>query len=391
MNPQNGEVYALANWPTFDPARARETDAHIRRNRALTDPVEPGSLFKPFTIASALEGGYVTLDETIDCLNGPFRGKGIGVIREYKNYFGSLSVAQVIVRSSNIGAAKIALKMPKPYFYGMIRKFGFGQKTGIDLNGEGAGILRPLREWKWGQYAVTRAAFGQGPVSVTGIQLIRGFSCLANGGRMIKPKVVKGILDAGDYHVVKDFGKPSGDSEVSGEGDRIISEKIAREFIRRSLTAVVDRKQGTAHNAYLEEYRVFGKTGTAQVVQNGVYQNGKYVSSFIGAAPEGNPSICVLIMVHQPDRSLGLGYTGGAVAAKPVGEIIRESLAYLNVPRSPLEESGAGRFQLAKAVVLLNQGSIAEGRAELQSIIDDGGPAKFIACVLMADLLSYRG
>jgi len=339
MDPRSGEVLALANWPGFDPAQTRQTEDHLRRNRALTDPVEPGSVFKPFTVAAALEGGFFTLNDRIDCLDGPYSGKGFGTISEYKHPYGVLSVAEIIIKSSNVGAAKIAQKMGKKYFFGMIEKFGFGRKTGIDLPGEGNGLLMPLKEWKWGEYALTRAAYGQGPVAATPIQLIRAFCILANGGQVVKPRVARAIISS-DGEVIKDFGKltmllpVSAGSSPAAADDRVISEKTARNLITAALAGVVENKQGSAHNAYLAAYRVFGKTGTAQIPKKDGrgYQENQYISSFMAGAPAEEPRVCVLVMVYQPDRSLGLGYTGGMVAAPVVKEIISQSLSYLQIP-----------------------------------------------------------
>ena len=340
MDPWTGYVLAMANEPGIDPAGAKRADQSVRRNRTLTDPVEPGSIFKPFTVAAALDGGFVTAKQRIDCLDGPYTGKGIGTIREYKRYFGKITVAEVIAHSSNIGAAKIAQRMGKRYFHRMIEAFGFGSKTGIDASGEGAGILVPLRQWKWGQYALTRAAYGQGPVATTPIQLIRAFCCFANGGRLVKPRLVRWVLD-GDQ-VVKDCATEGVDTAGGtvqagrpSEPGRVISSRVARQMAEEMLTGVVNRPGATAYNAYLEGYEVFGKTGTAQIAKSDErgYEEGQYISSFIAGAPASEPRICVLVMVRRPDRSLGLGYTGGQVAAPAVREIIRETLAYLGVER----------------------------------------------------------
>ncbi len=329
MDPRHFEVLALANYPTYDPAEAGRVDPALRRNKVLTDPVEPGSIFKPITVASALEGGFVTLDQQIDCLEGPYSARGIGVIREYKHYFGKIPVADVLVRSSNIGSAKIAQKMGKAYFYNMIQKFGFGQETGIGLPGEGSGILVPLSEWKWGQYALTRAAYGQGPIAATPMQLMRAFCTLANDGRIKTPRMVRAVLSPDGRTVVREF------THDSWEGDQVVSPDVAHQIVARALRGVVEREAGTAHRADVAGYGVFGKTGTAQVPRKDGrgYESNKYVSSFIAGAPAWDPQICVLIMVYEPDRSLGLGYTGGAVAAEPVGRVIEQALTYLEVPR----------------------------------------------------------
>ncbi len=341
MNPQSGEVLALANYPAFDPAHARQSKQSLRRNRVITDPFEPGSTFKPFTVAAAMAGHFIRLSDKIDCLKHPFSAKGLGTIHEYDHYYGVISVKDILVHSSNIGAAKLALKMGKAYFFKMIQKFGFGRKTGIDLPGEGKGILVPITndQWKWGNYALTRAAYGQGPIAVTCVQLLRGFCCLANGGRLVKPRLANGIIDSRGK-IVKDFSAcqvslwqndPRAGSDGAG---RIIPEKVANNLISKALVDVVENKHGTGHRAKLDNYYVFGKTGTARIARKDGpgYEPNKWISSFIAGAPLKNPQLCVLVQVRAPDRSLGLGYTGGAVASPVVKNILQYSLKYLGVP-----------------------------------------------------------
>ena len=326
MNPRTGEVLALANYPTFDPNSARLVGSQIRRNRVLTDPVEPGSIFKPFTVAAALQGGYVTPNEKMFCHEGRYAGRGFGVITEYGDHaYGDISVTDIVVHSSNIGAAKIAQKMGKKYFHEMIERFGFGRKTDIDLPGEGPGILRALSEWKWGDYALTRAAYGQGPIVATPIQLIRAFCCFANAGKLVRPSVIKGVLVEDELLLAE---KRS--AEDSDRNAQIIAPEVAAALAGEILRAAVDRKEGTAHNAYIDGVAVFGKTGTAQVAKKDGkgYEDRKYISSFIAGAPADDPRICTLVMVQEPNQALGLGYTGGMVAAPAVREIIRQTLTY---------------------------------------------------------------
>jgi len=341
LDPMTGELLAMANWPTYDPKFARQTPISLRRNRILTDPFEPGSTFKPFTVAAAMEGGYVRIDQPIFCNNGYYSGKGIGVIREYEGHgYGDLTVAEVIVRSSNIGVAKIAQKMGKEYFFQQIERFGFGQKTGIDLPGEGAGILMPLEQWRWGQYALTRAAYGQGPVVVTALQLIRGFACLCNGGLMLTPRVTRGVLTS-TGEILTDCALEMG-PKGQEPGERVISPEVSQQLVEQALRAVVERQGGTARRAEVAGYEVFGKTGTAQIAREDGrgYSSKKYIASFIAGAPASKPRICVLVSVREPDRSLGLGYTGGMVAAPAVREIVNETLLYLGVPKIQEEEDG---------------------------------------------------
>lgn len=330
MDPRNGEILAMANLPNFEPAQARNTEAQLRRNSAIVEPVEPGSTFKPFAVAAALEGGYIkSLEDKIDCLEGPYSGKGFGRISEPRNYHGTISVSKILVRSSNIGVAKLTHKMGKPYWRGAVMKFGFGQKTGVDLPGEDKGLLP---KWDDKLYTSTRTAFGQG-IAVTPLQLIRGFCCLANGGKLVRPHAVRAIM-AADGKLIEDF---SGDysRENIASGRRVISENVAKAIVTDALVKVVANKNSSAHNGYIEGYEVFGKTGTAQIAKKDSrgYQTGKYISSFMAGAPANAPRICVLVMTHEPDLSLGLGYYGGIVSAPAVGEVLKQSLAYLDVPK----------------------------------------------------------
>jgi len=349
MDPRTGEVLALANRPAFHPAEAGRCEKAVLRNRALTDPYEPGSTFKPITVSSALEGGFYTLTTKIDCGTGPYIGKGFGRIPEYKRYFGVIPVAEVIMRSSNIGAAKIAQKMGPDYYYGMLERFGFGRKTGIDLPEPGAGIPRDrigsdgkrlslsdqLKKRYGPGYTLTRVAYGQ-TISMTSIQLLRAFCCIANGGRLLRPRVALGVI-GDDGEVIEKFG------EDEAEGEQVLSAEVSRAMVEAALARVVSQQGGTAHRARLEDWRMFGKTGTAQVAEHGRYVPRKHVSSFIAGAPAEHPRVCTLVLVREPNHSLGLGYTGGVVAAPAVKEIMKQTLAYLEVPRSPKEGTAVAR------------------------------------------------
>ena len=341
VDPRSSEILALALTPTYNAQQARQVPAELRRNRALTDPVEPGSIFKPFTIASALQGGFCRMDEVIDCEEGPYRAKGLGVIREYKYYHGMQPVSGILVHSSNIGSAKIAQRMGKDYFYPMIERFGYGSPTGIDLPGEGGGILVPLQEWRWGDYALTRASFGQGPVAATPIQVMQAFCVLANGGRFQRPRVVRAILSSDAQQVVQRYHTETEPAR------QVIAPEIARQVVTIGLRGVVQRRGGSANKAEVDGYEVFGKSGTAQVPRKDGrgYEDRQYISSFIAGAPASDPRLCCLIMVYRPDRSLGLGYTGGAVAASAVGRILEYSLAYLGVPPQQADADTAMAWQ----------------------------------------------
>ena len=333
MVPQTGEILACANYPSFDITRGRQYPTEKRKNLATNIVLEPGSTFKPVTVASAIEKKIVNMNTTVDCLTGPFYAKGMGRIREYKYYHGKISVAEILAKSSNIGTAKLALRMGKEYFHDMIEKFGFGQKTFIDLPGEESGIF--VNEWNDKNYTFTRTSFGQGGISATPLQLLRAFCVFANGGKLVRPFIVAGITDSnGVVENFKNYSLPMfGDVSVpaNDQAAQVVSESTAAQMVK-ALQNVVDT--GTGKPSKLDKWTVFGKTGTANVPKtNGPgYEDYKWNSSFIAGAPASDPKVCILVTVRDPDRSLGHGYTGGAVAGPVVKEILEQTLTYLMVP-----------------------------------------------------------
>jgi len=190
--PRSGAILAMVSLPDFDPANIGTTDPNTFRSRALTDWYEPGSILKPIVAAIALDAGVVNTTEKIFCENGDYHGRGFGRIGEYKQGFGDLTVREILINSSNIGMAKIGQRLGKKRLYEGLKLFGFGEKTGIELPGEIDGRLRPLDQWDG--YSVTRIPFGQ-EICVTAIQLIRAFSILTNGGRLVSPFLVRAVVD----------------------------------------------------------------------------------------------------------------------------------------------------------------------------------------------------
>ncbi len=331
MEPHTGEILACASYPTFDLRKAREYETEQRKNNAINLIFEPGSIFKPITVACAVDKKVITVDTVIDCLDRPFVAKGMGRIGEYKNYFGRISVTEILAKSSNIGTAKIALAMGKDYFHGMIGKFGFGRKTYIDMPGEEVGIFP--KKWTDKDYTFTRSAFGQG-ISVTPLQLLRAFCSFANGGRLVRPFVAAGITN--DSGVVENFRRFSlpvfGDVglEVNDTAVQIVSPETASQMIK-ALTRTVE--SGTGTTSEMDKWTSFGKTGTANVprADRRGYETNKWNASFLAGAPASDPRVCILVTVREPNRSLGLGYTGGAVAGPAAKEILEQTLAYLMV------------------------------------------------------------
>ncbi len=320
MDPYTGEILAMVSLPDFDPQDLGAITSNNAKNRALTDPYEPGSIFKPIVAALALDGRTISTSEKIYCEEGNYHGKGFGRIGEYGNHqYANMTVKEIIAKSSNIGMAKIGQKMGVHALYSGLRRFGFGQKTGIDLPGEDAGVVRD--EHKWNGYSVTRVPFGH-EVTVTAIQMIRAYAILANGGSLVRP------------HLLKAAAYPDGTTRYYDHGSslagRILRPEVAKWMVTEALTEVVN--EGTGKKAALEDVQVFGKTGTANIagVSTKGYDAKNYVASFAGGAPAENPQIVVLVSVHKPDRSLGKGYTGGTVAGPVAAEIIKNTLKYLN-------------------------------------------------------------
>ena len=318
--PKTGAILAMVSLPDFDPAEAGSTDPNNFRSRAITDWYEPGSIIKPFVAAVAMDAGVVNKTETIFCENGSYSGKGFGRIGEYQRGFGDLTVAEILINSSNIGMAKIGQRLGKNRLYAGMRLFGFGGKTGIELPGEVPGLLRPPGEWDG--YSVTRIPFGH-EICVTAMQLVRAFCILANGGRLVRPFIVRAI--------VQPDGRITELNQPTAPVGYIIKPEVADWLVKDALVRVIT--EGTGKRAQLKKWKLFGKTGTANIARSDTkgYSESDYVASFIAGAPVEDPAIVVLVSVRKPNRALGKGYTGGVVAAPVAARIIERTLNYLGV------------------------------------------------------------
>jgi len=322
--PRTGAILAMVSLPDFDPNDIRSANANNFRNRATSDQFEPGSILKPIVAAIALDAGVVNKREKIFCEDGDYLGKGFGRIGEYGNRgFGELAVREILVKSSNIGMAKIGQRLGKDKLYKGLKLFGFGNKTGVDLPGEAEGLLRPVQ--KWTGYSVTRIPFGQ-EISVTAIQLVRAFCILANGGRSVQPFLVR-VIVGNDGKIVKLKRPPPAVGFV-------IEPDVAEWIVREAMVGVVN--EGTGKRAKLEKWQVFGKTGTANVAKSNErgYSESDYVASFVAGAPAEEPAVIVLVSVFKPKKELGKGYTGGTVAAPVAARILEKTLEYLDVPEA---------------------------------------------------------
>lgn len=318
--PKTGAILAMVSLPDFDPAEAGSTDPNNFRSRAITDWYEPGSIIKPFVAAVAMDAGVVNKTETIFCENGSYSGKGFSRIGEYQRGFGDLTVAEILINSSNIGMAKIGQRLGKDRLYAGMRLFGFGGKTGIELPGEVPGLLRPPRELTGS--SVTRIPFGH-EIGVTAMQLVRAFCILANGGRLVRPFMVRAI--------VQPDGRITELNQPTAPVGYIIKPEVADWLVKDALVRVIT--EGTGKRAQLKKWKLFGKTGTANIARSDTkgYSESDYVASFIAGAPVDDPAIVVLVSVRKPNRALGKGYTGGVVAAPVAARIIERTLNYLGV------------------------------------------------------------
>lgn len=315
MDPNTGEILAMSSRPNFSPSNYQDyTIEEINRNLPIWSTYEPGSTFKIITLSAALEEGVV------DLMNEHFFDSG-GVQVENARIkcwkaggHGDQTFLQVVENSCNPGFVELGQRLGKERLFSYIEKFGFGKKTGIDLNGEGTGIIFNLD--RVGPVELATTAFGQG-VSVTPIQQITAVSAAINGGKLYKPYIVKRLVEPETNSIIKE-NKPTVVRQV-------ISEKTS-EMVRYALESVVTN--GTGRPAYIDGYRVGGKTGTAQKVSNGAYMVGNYIVSFIGFLPANNPQVVVYVAIDHPK---GVTQYGGTVAAPVARTILKDAINALDI------------------------------------------------------------
>jgi cell division protein FtsI (penicillin-binding protein 3) len=333
MDPWTGDVLAMAVAPLFDPNRYAHYRPAVWRNRAITDVLEPGSTFKIFVVAAALEEKMITPQDIFFCENGKYRvaGRTINDVHPY----GWLNVAHIIKYSSNIGVSKISKHLGMPLFYKYIRKFGFDQTTGIQLPGEASGsVPLPVRLPEHTRDAI---AFGHS-ISVTPLQLAQAYSAIANGGVLMRPNVVKSI------------GSPQASSPGYASrpvGERVIDPATAQ-LLAEMLQTVVEGG-GTGVRAAVPGFGVAGKTGTARKIHNGVYSNQHLVASFAGFCPVDNPRFTVVVIIDEPE----IMTYGGQSAAPAFSRISQQVLNYMNVaPRVQFAaDAGSGQAPAYKTLV----------------------------------------
>ena len=315
QNVRTGEILAMASWPTYNPNRYGAAPAEWTRNRTTSYGYEPGSVMKAMIIASALDGGYVSPRDVFDCENGRWIYGGRALHDSHGE--GPLSVADILKKSSNIGAAKIALQMGNEKVYQSLKSFGFGSRTGVDLPGEEAGILWPVKNWS--KISITRLAMGH-EINVTALQMLSALSAIANDGIRMRPYLIQKVVD------------PEGETifeTLPGELGRPIRTQTAKTM--RRLLARVTQPGGTGTKAAVRGYPVAGKTGTAQKVrpkeEGGGYYDRKYVASFAGFLPVENPAISIIVVADDPQGA----YYGGTVCGPAFQRIADQTVRYLRI------------------------------------------------------------
>jgi cell division protein FtsI/penicillin-binding protein 2 len=312
MRPRTGEILAMATLPNFDPNNPGVSPADARRNRVVSDIMEPGSTFKVVVVSGALNDGVVQLGDTFDCERGRFAYAG-RVLHDHEP-FGILTTKSIITKSSNIGAAKVGIRLGKDQLYGYTTKYGFGERTGIPQPGEVAGILHPVKDWS--KVSIAQIPMGQG-VAVTRLQMIMAMGALANNGWLMRPMLVSRLEDR-DGSVVQQYAPQRVRQVISSATDKLMVE---------ALKTVVS-PDGTAPGAAMKDYIVAGKTGTAQKVENGAYAEHKFISSFIGFFPADDPQLCISIVMDEPKE----GYYGGQVCGPVFKGVAERCASYLSIP-----------------------------------------------------------
>jgi len=311
LDPRSGDILALANAPTFDPNQVAASSAETRSNWALQNIYEPGSTFKVVAFSAALEEKLARVEDHIDCQMGAITVAG-RVVHDHKP-FGTLTLSEALAKSSNVAAIKLGIRVGDPKMYDYITRYGFGSKTGIELPGETAGILRKVERWQ--PSSIGSIAMGQ-EVGVTPVQMVAAYGALANDGLRITPHIIREVRNEAGAVVYQP--KP--------QQRRVISAETAIS-LRGMLEGVT--LHGTAKKAQLDGYSAAGKTGTAQKIdpKTRAYSKTKFVGSFVGFAPVSNPQVVIIVVIDEPAGA----YHGGDVAAPVFREVAEQILPILGV------------------------------------------------------------
>jgi len=346
MDPKTGEILALADQPGFDPNKFSSYNLGKGKNKAITDCFDPGSIFKPFLAAAALEEGIVKESDRFYCENGTYRVSDRVFHEANRKKYDTLTFHDILKYSSNIGCIKVSEKLKKEKFYHYITQFGFGSKTGVDLPGEVSGLLRAPQNWT--RVDASTIAFGQG-ISVTAIQLITALSAIGNNGLLLKPHIVRAVVDK-QGRIIKKF--------ETTPVRQVISPKTAKR-LTAILKDVVGDDDGTGKKAQIVNVAVAGKTGTSQKFDfaRKAYSSEKVRTSFMGFFPAENPQIAILVTLDEPQRD-----KWGGLAAAPVFKNIGEQILTsfkTDIKESPFlvpeeEKKGSVKLKLVSAPQIIS-------------------------------------
>jgi len=350
-DPNTMEILAMANYPTFDPNTYWDSNYENAYNHAIKSLYEPGSTFKIVTLAAAVQEGVFNPNATYK--SGRIAVPGAPVSDINKVGWGTITYLEGLKRSSNVAFVKLGWEqLGGEKLLDYINRFGFGQKTGIELGGEATGAINVNLSIP---SDIARASFGQGKVQVTALQQVAAVAAVANGGKLLEPHVVKKIYDPNTKKTTETQPKVIRDNVISKETSKKVGEYLEQ--------VVSDREIGTGRNAYIEGYRVAGKTGTAQKVIGGKYSSTKFVVSFIGYAPVENPKIVLYIVVDEPNDPLA---GGGAVAAPAFKDIVYKSLKHMGIAPN-IEGTGDEKKEITVSVPKLADLTVSQAKAQLKS------------------------
>ena len=332
QDPHTGQILALAVSPRFNPNDQKHMDASVLQNLAVSNVYEPGSTFKLVSYSAALDSAGVEPTDIVDCQGGAMTMYGRTLHDNQGEHYGRITVLQALEHSSDVGAAKMALKVGSDKFYGYMRAFGFGDRSGIELPSETRGLLQPPK--KWGATSILSMAIGQ-EVAVTPVQLVAMVSTIANGGMYIPPRILLQSTDEmkGDARLQPSVFRPTNQLPAAlPEGSHRVIKELTSAKMRMMMQGIV--LEGTGSKARLNGYSSAGKTGTANKIDvaTHTYSHTKLVASFAGFAPVSNPAISVAVVIDTPTAGGGLAHYGGTTSAPVFAEVAQAVLEYLGVP-----------------------------------------------------------
>ncbi len=366
QDPHTGQILALAVSPRFNPNDSKHMDAEVLTNLAVSDVYEPGSTFKLVTYSAALDGAGVKPTDMVDCQNGAMTMYGRTLHDDKSDHFGVVTVQYALEHSSDVGAAKMALKLGNQKFYDYMRGFGFGDRSGIELPSETRGLLRSPK--KWGATSILSMAIGQ-EIGVTPVQLVTMVSTIANGGVYMPPHVLLQSTDEmkGDPRLMPAAFRPSNQlpATLPDGAHRVITEMTSAKM-RMMMQGIVT--EGTGKEAALNGYSAAGKTGTAQKIDvvTHTYSHTKLVASFAGFAPVSSPAISIAVVIDTP--TVGASKYGGAVSAPVFADVAQQVLEYLGVPHDQPLKTKKDLLMAKKDVV---DDAPSESTADLNAMFDD--------------------